>query len=93
MYKRDTVKCPDPSYFDRKIVERLESQLDHSKEKRVMLYLKELTSRSFLDEGISHAGDTYMATRKDLGFEVIYSNFEKNWKGFRELKRILFNLQ
>lgn len=92
-YERDTVKCPDPSYFNRRIVESLEGQLDPSKEKRVVAYLQGLTERTFLDEGISHAGDVYVATREDMGFELVYRNYSQNWNGFAELKRSLFSAQ
>ncbi|MBK9515236.1 MAG: hypothetical protein IPO05_16790 [Flavobacteriales bacterium] len=91
-YERDTVKCPDPSNIDRRIVERLDAQLDQTKEERIVAYLQELTARSFLAEGGSNAIDDYVATRTDGGLEMVYWNFEKNWKGFAELKRSLFGV-
>ncbi len=92
-YERDTVKCPDPSYFNRRIVESLEGQLDQSMEKRIVAYLQSLTERTFLDEGISNAGDVYAATREDMGLELVYRNYNQNWNGFAELKRSLFGDQ
>ncbi len=92
-YERDTVKCPDPSYFDRRIVERLNGKLDQAKQQLIVAYLQELTERTFLDEGISHAGDVYVATREGMGLELVYRNYNQNWNGFVELKRSLFSTQ
>lgn len=92
-YERDTVKCPDPSYFDRRIVERLNGKLDQAKQQLVVAYLQELTERTFLDEGISHAGEVYVAVREGMGLELVYRNYHQNWNGFVELKRSLFDTQ
>jgi hypothetical protein len=92
-YERDTVKCPDPSYFDRRIVDRLDGKLDRTKERLVVAYLQEMVERSFLDEGISNAGDVYVAIREGMGLELVYRNYHQNWNGFVELKRSLFNTQ
>lgn len=89
-YERDTVKCPDPSYFDRRIVERLSGELDQAKQQRVVAYLQELTERTFYDEGISNAGDSYTATRERMGLELVYRNYHQDWKRFAELKLSLF---
>lgn len=92
-YERDTMKCPDPSYFDRRIVERLNGKLDQAKQQRVVTYLQELTERSFLDEGISNAGDAYVATRERMGLELVYRNYHQDWNRFAELKQSLFSAQ
>ncbi len=93
MYERDTVKCPDPSYFDRRIVERLSGELDQAKQQRVVAYLQELTERTFHDEGISNAGDSYTATRERMGLELVYRNYHQDWNRFTELKQSLFSTQ
>ena len=87
------MKCPDPSYFDRRIVERLNGKLDQAKQQRVVTYLQELTERSFLDEGISNAGDAYVATRERMGLELVYRNYHQDWNRFAELKQSLFSAQ
>lgn len=93
LYERDTVKCPDPSYFNRRIVERSEARVDPLMEQHIVAYLKDLTERSFVNEGISNAGDAYVATRERMGLELVYRNYNQHWKGFVDLKRSLFSTQ
>ena len=92
-YERDTVKCPDPSYFNRRIVERSEARVDPSMEQHIVAYLKDLAERSFVDEGLNNAGDAFVATREGMGLELVCRNYNQNWKGFVDLKRSLFNTQ
>lgn len=90
-YERDTVKCPDPSYYVCRIIERMEAKANPLMEQRIVAYLKDLAERSFVDESISNAGDTYIAVREGMGLELVYSNFDQNWNGYAELKSSLFS--
>lgn len=87
VYKRDTVNCPDPALFNRRIVEHKEDWLTPEQGNKVVSYVQEIAQLALQNEIGSNAGNVFCVSRKDIGLELHYSNHSLDWRGFDDLKR------
>lgn len=86
-YQRDTVNCPDPSLFNRRIIDEWKKELSAEDQDHIMNFINDLTKRTFIDEGISNAGDYYVIKRSTGSLTIEYSNYNRDWTGLKELKK------
>jgi hypothetical protein len=90
-YSRDTVNCPDPSCFNRRIIEEWINKLSDKDQVLIINFIHELIDKSFNNEGISNAGNFYSVKRNFGHLNIGYINYNKDWKGFENLKNSLKN--
>lgn len=85
-YQKDTVNCPDPDKFDRKIIDKWTTELSETNQVDILNFIHELTDMSFKDEGISNASNYYIINRNISNLKIEYSNYGMDWSGFKDLK-------
>jgi hypothetical protein len=90
-YSRDTVNCPDPSYFNRRIVEEWSGKLSKEDQLTVIKFINELITMSFKDEGECNTANYYSITRRNKKLNMEYHNFTRDWKGFINFRNTLKN--
>ena len=93
-YERDTVNCPDPSLFNRRVVDRKEADLNEEQEAHVVSFIQEAVAKSLEEDYFGHAGNTYVVTRLPLefrGLQVVHVT-ESKWPAFENLKKSLLSI-
>ena len=89
VYERDTVNCPDPALFNRRIVEQKENQLTHEQGKKVVAYVQAFERLTSKGDAFGNAANVFTVSRKDKGLEFEYLNASRDWNGFDDLKQTL----
>jgi hypothetical protein len=90
-YSRDTINCPDPSCFNRRIVEEWSNELSEKGQMMIIYFIHELINKSFNNEAISNAGNFYSVKRNFGHLNIGYIYYNRDWKGFENLKNSLKN--
>ena len=86
-YLKDSVTCPDPTFFNRHLVNERNDKLTEEGQLAVYDFINEILDRSLnTDEGIGNAANSYIVTRKFDNLNIEYHNFNLNWTGFDKLK-------
>jgi hypothetical protein len=88
-YLKDTVNCSGPRYFNKSIVNEYYKNLDNKEQMAIIVFIEELICKSFNDEGISNAANSYFVTRKVGDLNIVYHNYRRNWNEFEKLKNNL----
>lgn len=90
-YVRDTVNCPDPALFNRRVIEQKGADLTEEQQALVVAFIQELVKRSLEGTHFGHAGNAYVVTRPPLesgGLQVVHVTDSK-WSAFENLKKSL----
>ncbi len=93
-YERDTVNCPDPDLFNRRVIERKRAELNEEQQALVVSFIQDLVEKSLEETHFGHSGTTYIAIRPPLdhrGLQVVYST-ESKWPAFENLKQSLLSI-
>lgn len=93
-YERDTVNCPDPALFNRRVIERKEADLSEEQQALVVSFTQELVKKSLEGNYFGHAGIAYVVNRPPLesrGLQVVYVT-ESKWPAFQSLKKSLLSI-
>lgn len=87
LYRRDTVNCPNPALFNRRLIETSTLPLSDEDQKDVIHFLKAILESSFREPGISHAGSYYSVSKSGGELKINYHHMYGEWDGFEELKK------
>jgi hypothetical protein len=92
-YERDTVNCPNPDLFNRRVIERKLADLNPEQQALVVSFAQEVVERSFDEERLGNAGNTYSVSRPPFefgGLQAVYRT-EAKWHAFEDLKKKLLS--
>lgn len=91
-YERDTLKCPNPTFKARHIVERKSTVVTKEKKAALAKFIAQLIGRTYHPEEVNHASDIYGVQRRAKSLKVEYWNYDQNWSSaFIGLKKELFD--
>ncbi len=92
-FERDTVVCPNPELFNRRVIEQKEAVLKEEHQALVVSFIQELVERSLEEIYFGHAGNAYIVTRLPRGFHGLHvvHVMDSKWPAFEELKKTLFS--
>lgn len=86
-FQKDTVNCPDPSLFKRRVIEEWTTELSIKNQSDIMHFFQIMFSDSFKARNSCRNSKSWSVETNNYVLDVTKRDCGSNWGGFEQLKK------